>query len=268
MTYGAMPPNSWQASGISSLVRRRKSRLGLLGLAVLACLAAAVFLLVRQRSRHARAPLPLPRDCKLGPTTAGIDVSYYQGDIVWSRVRRAGVQFAFIRAYDGIDVFDSKFVTNWAGAKRAGVLRGAYQFFRPELSPIDQADNMIRVLKMYGAGELPPVLDVETTGGQSLDIVAQRSKVWVDRVRSQLGVEPIVYTSPGMWRWRGLAEVATQPLWLAHYTAQCPELAKPWSRWTFWQYTDSGRVPGITGPVDLDVFDGPPAELRRRFGAR
>lgn len=249
------------------MVRRRKRKSSWLYVVALCCLVAAGMLLVRDR-RRPRHPLPLPRDCPLGATTAGIDVSYYQGDISWPRVHRAGVQFAFIRAYDGVDVFDPKFVANWNGAKAAGLLRGAYQYFRPAASPIDQADAMIRVLRMYGAGELRPVLDVETLDGRTLPDVAAAAKLWIDRVRTELGVEPIVYTNYGMWRWRPAAELGTQPLWLAHYTTRCPSIPGPWVRWTFWQYTDAGRVPGIGGSVDLDVFDGTLDDLRHRFGAR
>jgi lysozyme len=232
--------------------RRKKSPLHLVLLAVLAGAAAGAFALLRISS-DARSPLPVPRDCNIGPTVLGIDVSYYQGDITWSRVSKAGVEFAFIRAYDGTDTFDSKFVANWTGAAKVGIARGAYQYFRPAESPIDQANVMIRALQTHGAGELAPVLDVETTSSLPLETVAQRAKIWIDRVRSQLGVEPIVYTNPGMWRMRPATELASQQLWLAHYTTACPELASPWNRWTYWQYTEDGRIPGISGPVDLDV---------------
>src|SRR5690242_3432914 len=71
--------------------------------------------------------------CELGPTTPGIDVSYYQESIQWKRVRRdGGVVFAFIRVSDGLTVEDPLFSANWNGAKRAGIMRGAYQHFRPE----------------------------------------------------------------------------------------------------------------------------------------
>ena len=248
------------------MVRRRKRKVGLSLFVAAAVLSFTVYVVLQARGTRERAPAPLPPDCKLGPTVAGIDVSYHQGDIVWPRVQRAGVRFAFVRVSDGTYVADPQFIANWRGAKRAGVLRGAYQFFRPELSAIDQADLMIATLRRHGRGELPPVIDIEETGGLPLATVVANARVWIERVRSQLGVEPIVYTNPGMWRWGGGSDLGKQALWLAHYTAQCPSVPPPWSRWTFWQYTDNGRVDGIEGPVDLDIFDGTYDEFRRRFG--
>jgi lysozyme len=249
------------------MVRRRKRsvRIGLVVAACIVAFTAYIVLRAARTSEPARAPKPVPPECRLGPTTPGIDVSYYQGDIAWPRVRRAGVRFTFIRVSDGSEILDTKFEANWRGAQRAGVLRGAYQFFRPEESPIAQANVLIRALRTRGMGDLPPVIDVEVTGGLPLATVAANARVWIEHVRSQLGVEPIVYTNPGMWQWRGAGELARQPLWLAHYTTQCPTLPPPWTRWLFWQYTDTGRIDGIEGPVDLDVFDGTLEELRRRF---
>src|SRR5512143_714506 len=81
--------------------------------------------------------------CQVGPTTPGIDVSYHQETIDWPRVRRAGIRFAFIRLSDGATLRDPRFATNWAEAGRAGVVRGAYQYFRPDQSVTAQADLMI-----------------------------------------------------------------------------------------------------------------------------
>jgi GH25 family lysozyme M1 (1,4-beta-N-acetylmuramidase) len=202
-----------------------------------------------------------PPDCQTGPTTPGIDVSYHQDTIQWQRVRKAGVLFAFVRVSDGTTFPDPMFAKNWEGAGKVGIMRGAYQYFRPEESAIAQADLLIESLR-GNPGELPPVIDVESTGGKSPKAIAKAVGVWVERVRSKLGVEPIIYTGPDFWRVHvGGADHSSQPLWLAHYTTSCPTVPAPWRAWTFWQYTERGQVPGITGPVDLDVFAGTFADL-------
>ncbi|MBA3542762.1 MAG: glycoside hydrolase family 25 protein [Deltaproteobacteria bacterium] len=238
----------------------RLARLGL-GLVLLAVLGAVGWWWLGQESEP---PLELP-ECQDGPTTPGIDVSYHQEKIDWRRVRRAGLRFAFIRISDGTTVEDPLFVRNWSGARAAGMLRGSYQYFRPDQSATAQADLVIAALR-EDPGELPPTIDVETTGGLKPAAIAAKIRVWVERVRTRLGIEPLVYTSPDFWR----EEVGTnigpdqvrsvnpseQPLWLAHYTTKCPTVPAPWTRWTFWQHSQTGRVPGIKGPVDLDVFAG------------
>jgi lysozyme len=194
--------------------------------------------------------------CGGGKTTRGIDVSYYQETIRWSKVRRAGVMFAFIRVSDGTSLADPLFRTNWSGAKQAGVLRGAYQYFRPDTDPIEQADLLIEALQV-DPGELPPVIDVETDGGLTATEIARRVRQWVDRVHEKLEIDPIVYTGPDFWRDRvNGADFRQLPLWIAHYTTGCPTVPPRWTSWTFWQHTDTGRVNGIEGPVDLDVFAG------------
>jgi lysozyme len=222
------------------------------------CLAAIVAALVGLRlwtGRDEPVDLDAP-SCAEGPTTPGIDVSYHQSTIEWSKVRRAGIKFAFIRVSDGLTVTDPEFTRNWTNAKTAKIARGAYQFFRPEENAIAQADKLVAAIA-DDKGELPPVIDVEATGGLRPAQIAKQVTLWIDRVRSRLGVEPIVYTSPDFWRDEvGGADLSSQPLWVAHYTKDCPRVPAPWKRWTFWQYSKTGRVPGIKGPVDLNVYQG------------
>ena len=189
-------------------------------------------------------------------------MSYYQETIDWPRVRRAGIQFAFIRLSDGAQLRDSRFATNWTEAKRAGLVRGAYQFFRPDQSVNAQADLMIAAMAGRDPTDLPPVIDIEVDGGLAAAVVAERAAAWITRVRAALGVEPIVYTGSDLWRSGGAEPIASQLLWIAHYTRGCPVLPAPWTRWTLWQYTESGAVPGIEGPVDLDRLAGALGDLR------
>jgi lysozyme len=222
-------------------------------------LAAIGALFVRPRAPRVKPARP---DCHLGVTTPGIDVSYYQDAIDWPRVRRAGIRFAFIRVSDGAQLRDPMFATNWGEAKRAGIVRGAYQFFRPDQNIVAQADLVIAAMRGRGRDDLPPALDIEVDAGLAATEVAARALIWIDRVRTQLGVEPIVYTGSDLWRNGGATPLSVQPLWIAHYTQDCPSLPLPWLRWTFWQTSDRGAVPGIEGPVDLDLFAGTIADLR------
>lgn len=194
--------------------------------------------------------------CVDGPMTPGIDVSYHQGRIQWPKVEKAGIRFAFIRVSDGLTVRDTQFAQNWEGARRANIRRGVYQYFRPDENAVAQADLVIAAVER-DAGELPPVIDVETTGGRSPAQIERQVRAWIARIRARLRVEPIVYTSPAFWTDQvGGADLASHPLWLAHYTNECPRVPPPWTRWTFWQHSESGRVPGISEPVDLDVLAG------------
>ena len=73
----------------------------------------------------------------------GIDVSHHQGPIEWPLLPRQGVDFAYIKATEGGDFRDSAFAANWAGARAAGIARGAYHFFTLCRSGADQAANFI-----------------------------------------------------------------------------------------------------------------------------
>src|SRR5512146_3122648 len=182
------------------------------------------------------------RVCASGTTTLGVDVSYYEGAINWTALHNGGIDFAFIRVSDG-SFHDPKFATYWAGAKSAGVIRGAYQFFRPTQNVITQADYLIASIGgSYTVGDLPPVIDVEVTGGLGPASVAAKVRQWVDHVKAVLGVDPIVYTGKYFWRDQvgGPTSFVGNPLWIAQYTSQCPDLPAPWTNWVFWQNSDAG----------------------------
>lgn len=228
---------------------------------VCAALVALAMFAVDGAGPEAQVPIAAPV-CHEGPTTAGIDVSYHQERIDWKRVRWAGVAFAFVRISDGTTVIDSRFTDNWTGAKANGILRGAYQYFRPDQDAIAQADIVVEALRA-DRGELAVAIDVETTGGLPPAKLAARVQIWIDRVRAKLGVEPIIYTGPDFWRTAVGGARFAQPLWLAHYTTGCPNVPAPWTAWRFWQYSDRGRIKGIHGPVDLNVFAGSLEDLRR-----
>jgi len=207
--------------------------------------------------------------CGTGPTVKGMDVSVYQGNINWTQAKADGIQYAIIRVSDGLNSPDSKFDQNWSGSRAAGVIHGAYQFFEPGQDPIAQADMLLaKIGGVLKSDDLPPMIDVEVTGGLAPAQVAAKVKQWIAHVKAKVGRDPIVYTGYYFWRDSvGGANVLPSVLFHAQYTtAACPNIADPWTTWAFWQYSSSGAVAGISGNVDMDRWNGTLAQLKAFLG--
>jgi lysozyme len=191
----------------------------------------------------------------------GIDVSKYQHDtgrgIDWGAVKRSGQAFAFIKATGGSDRVDPWFAHEWAAAGRAGMVRGAYHYADPSTSADAQAAHVVRVVgSTRERGNLGIALDLESSGGLSPRQLVAWAHAFLDGVERRTGRVPIVYSYPYFWQsaMGGDASFGAYPLWLARYSGVAPAPLPGWSRWTFWQRSSSGRVPGIPGDVDLNVM--------------
>jgi lysozyme len=187
----------------------------------------------------------------------GIDVSHYQGHVNWGAVRGAGCAFAFAKATEGAGDTDPFFATNWAGMKAAGLLRGAYHFFRSEQDAAQQAAHFLSTVQL-GTGDLPPVLDIEIADGVSGAALVGGVQTWLDAVEPAAGVTPIIYTDASFWNANLNAQFGAYPLWIAHYTAAPAPTPLPrgWSDWTLWQYSQSLHIEGVNGAADHDYFNG------------
>ena len=197
----------------------------------------------------------------------GVDVAKYQNSIDWPRVRSAGINFAFIKATEGGDGLDSRFRENWAAAKAAGIPRGAYHFFYWCRNGSEQADWYIRnVPKEKGA--LPPVIDAEWNMESptcAKKVPAATAKKWLrqfaDKVTRHYGQTPIMYTTVDFYRDNRLADFDGVQFWLRS-TAGHPSEKYVNQNWMFWQYTGTGKVPGISTPTDINVFRGDAGDFR------
>ena len=204
--------------------------------------------------------------CPDGETQEGINVSYYQGTIDWNAVAADGVVFAIARVNHG-DFMDPEFGTNWQSIKDAGMLRGAYQYFDPGGNPEEQAQIFIDEVGVLGPGDLPGVIDVESTDGLSPREIAANVATWVEMVTEATGRVPMIYTGSYFWNDNVQTdEFADNPLWVAHYTNSCPNVPDAWSAWTMWQYTATGSVAGIAGNVDRNRFNGSEEQLHDLTG--
>lgn len=204
----------------------------------------------------------------VAPTIPGIDISRYQPEIDWSAVAGSGVQFCFIKATEGGQDVDPLFKEHWDEAAKAGLLRGAYHFFRPQAPVAAQLDVFTRTLGPLETGDLRPALDFEGASGWTGMPPARRTQLalsMLEGVENRLGVTPVVYMSPWFASQNiiALPELARFPIWIAQYTiALAPRVPAPWNSWTFWQYTQNGKTPGISGFVDLDRFRGTLEDLK------
>jgi lysozyme len=190
----------------------------------------------------------------------GIDVSKFQPSVSWSEVKQAGYVFAFARATYGSHEVDPYFNSHWQGMKDAGVARGPYHFFVTAEDATAQADLFVRTVGGLAPGDLPPVLDVEAQSGTGGGLVSG-VQTWLNVVEQRLGRRPVIYTGPAFWNENLTGGFGGYPLWVAEYGVSSPKPVKGWDAWTFWQHSETGSVPGISGNVDLDYFNGSLSDL-------
>jgi len=196
----------------------------------------------------------------------GIDVSHHQGAIDWAKIADDDVVFAYLKATEGGDHRDREFARNWRNARAAGVDVGAYHFFTFCRPGADQAANFIAVVPV-DAQALPPAVDLEFGGncGRVPDGATMRRELdaFLSPVEAAYGKSALLYVTPEF---------------LAAYRAHLPQRAL-WRRsilrapddaasWRLWQYHNRGRIDGIDGPVDLNVFVADRAQYERWREAR
>ncbi|MFF2655570.1 GH25 family lysozyme [Streptomyces sp. NPDC058045] len=205
---------------------------------------------------------PAPTQAELKAKPAGVDVSHHQGSINWKSVRSAGIEFAWIKATEGTDYKDPKFSSNYSGAYKAKVIRGAYHFARPNSS---SGTTQANFFASHGGGwskdnlTLPGVLDIEgTCYGKSKSSMRTWITDFYNAYKKKTGRDVVIYTSPSWWNtctggWSGMA--TKSPLWVASWRSS-PKIPGGFKSHTIWQYTDSGKVSGISGKTDRDTFNG------------
>ena len=192
----------------------------------------------------------------------GIDVSEHDEDIDWQQVKDAGIDFVFIRAgYRGYSAGslqqDAYFEKNLREAREAGLDVGVYFFSQAvnEAEALEEADLVLRMLDGQ-ALQMPVVYDPESilndvarTDDISGDQFTRNALAFCGRIRER-GYAPMIYAN---LVWEAfefdLARIRDIPIWYADYE---PVPQTPYF-FTVWQYTDSGTVPGIVGPVDLNL---------------
>ncbi len=200
-----------------------------------------------------------------GPGLEGVDVSSYQhgSPIDWGQVAASGQRFGFVKATESTGYVNPWFASDIAAGRAAGLAVGGYHFARPESSATAQADAFAAALGSGVASELPPVLDLESSGGLAPAALVAWTHAFLDRLQADTHRVPMIYTGPYFWTTAtgDSHEFTRYPLWVANYTSGSPSVPGGWPTWTFWQYTSSSSVPGIAGAVDASYFQGTTGQL-------
>ncbi|MBQ8050375.1 MAG: glycoside hydrolase family 25 protein [Bacteroidaceae bacterium] len=197
-------------------------------------------------------------DYPTGYDVMGIDVSHHQNRIDWDKLRNSQVaghplRFVIVKATEGTTLIDENFNDNFYRARENDLVRGAYHFYIPDRDIERQAEFYLRQVHLE-VGDLPPILDIEKRGSKSLREFQRDVLAWLQIVQSVYGQAPIIYTS---YKFRedylNTPAFDAYPLWIAHYYEKH---LKYQGQWVLWQYTDCGKVEGIRGYVDFNIFNG------------
>ena len=189
----------------------------------------------------------------------GIDVSHHQGDIEWKKVKESGVDFCFIKATEGSTFLDKKFKKNVVECKKNGILIGSYHFYKAKSNPNKQFENFSKNVKITDLN-FPPVIDLEYHTNECLKNPKNKNefikdlKIFEKLVRDYYGVSPIFYTNPKFYD-NLLKDDFNNELWICDLKGNS-DLITDTTKWLFWQHNFNGKINGINGDVDMNMFNG------------
>ena len=181
----------------------------------------------------------------------GIDISSHNGSIDFKKVEADGISFVLIKATEGASFKDNRFESNYSGARNTGMKVGAYHFFRFDINGTLQGMNLLNAITGKTL-DLPVAIDVEEHGNPSTPTqsVVKRLNEMIELISSR-GYDIMIYTNNNGYKRFIEPYFADYPLWICKFSKPHNDI-----EWQFWQYSHWGEVDGISGEVDLNIFNG------------
>lgn len=243
---------NYNRSGVSSRYKNRIKKNLLFVILIVLIISTTIFLAIKPSLENWNiTSIPDKKN-----TLEGIDVSNHQGNIIWKDIDQNLVNFVFIKATEGTTFTDKSFAKNWEESREAGFLRGAYHYFNIESDGKKQAEHFISVVPKEG-NTLPPVIDIEEVGTEQAKLIVELRQ-YAREIEKHYGIKPIFYVNKQTYELYIRDNFKDYLIWYAIYNAD-----PPIDDWTFWQFSNSGSVNGIEGPVDYNNFNGNKAEIMK-----
>ena len=186
---------------------------------------------------------------------AGIDVSEWQGDIDFDKVKNAGIDVVYIRAGQGFSYEDAKFERNYSEAKKSGLKIGVYHYMTAR--NVEQAKLQAQFFVSLISNkqiDCKLAMDFESFGNLNKTEINEIALAYMKEVERLSKKEVVVYSNTYNAKNTFDANVAKYPLWVAQYGVSQPQDNGKWKNWVGYQYSSTGRVNGISGNVDMDRY--------------
>jgi lysozyme len=192
----------------------------------------------------------------------GIDISHYQTDIDWVKLKKGDISFIYIKATEGATRVDDKFKTHWINATKNNYKVGAYHFYVPNKNGKDQAANFIKNVPNL-RNNLPPVIDLEFSinnkSFKSKELLISEINDFINEIESHYNKNVIIYTNISFYNYFIKDNFHNCKLWISDKAVK-PRVDN--DKWIIWQYTHHGQIKGIKGYVDLNVLNGNLKDLK------
>ncbi|WP_346934588.1 LysM peptidoglycan-binding domain-containing protein [Clostridium sp.] len=184
----------------------------------------------------------------------GIDISSWQGNVNFKKVKDSGIEIVYIKVTEGISYVNNYFLSFYENAKAQGLKVGFYHFFLGGIDPKSQARHFVNTI---GNREFDCrlAIDIEQTNGLDKTSLTSEAIIFLEEVKKLTSKGIVVYTYTNFARTSLDSRLGIYPLWIAEYGVSRPASNPIWNQWVGFQFSSTGQVPGVSGNCDLNEFN-------------